>query len=91
MTGLGWAEEKVAHKENTPLGEREFTNLIYTFDPDAPRRLILSAHFDSKWFDGQGVSPPPCSLHFLEGADPSSSVRQTRPRRADTSSTLLRL
>lgn len=58
MTGLGWAEEKVAHKENTPLGEREFTNLVYTFDPDAPRRLVLSAHFDSKWFDGQGVSPP---------------------------------
>lgn len=56
MTGLGWHEEKISHKEKTPLGEREFTNLVYTFDPDAPRRLVLSAHFDSKWFDGEPVS-----------------------------------
>lgn len=56
MTKLGWAEEKISHKEETPMGEKEFTNLIYTFDPDAPRRIVLSAHFDSKWFDGEDVS-----------------------------------
>lgn len=27
-----------------------FTNLIYTFDPDAPRKLVLAAHFDSLYF-----------------------------------------
>jgi hypothetical protein len=40
----------------TPHGEVEFTNLVYTFDADAPRKLVLSAHFDSKWFKQGGVS-----------------------------------
>lgn len=36
--------------DSTPIGNVEFTNLAYTFDPTAPRRVILAAHFDSKWF-----------------------------------------
>lgn len=27
-----------------------FTNVIATKDPDAPRRVVLSAHYDSKYF-----------------------------------------
>lgn len=36
--------------DSTPYGDREFTNLIFTFDKDAPRRIVLAAHFDSKFF-----------------------------------------
>lgn len=41
---------------STPQGPTLFTNLVYTFDPDAPRKVVLSAHFDSKWFKEGGVS-----------------------------------
>lgn len=36
--------------DSTPYGDREFTNLVFTFDKDAPRRIVLAAHFDSKYF-----------------------------------------
>lgn len=40
----------------TPLGTKRFTNIIATLNPNAPRRLILAAHYDSKYFpdDGSG-------------------------------------
>lgn len=62
---LGWHEEQVSpfpdlaipqliiknpFKSDTPIGELDFTNLIYTFDPDAPRKIVIAAHFDSKYF-----------------------------------------
>lgn len=65
FTKLGWHEEQVwrvfSHRcrvlkaqtpfeGETPEGRIAFNNLIYTFDPDAPRKVVLSAHFDSKWF-----------------------------------------
>jgi hypothetical protein len=36
--------------DSTPIGDVTFTNLIYTFDPHAARRIVLTAHYDSKWF-----------------------------------------
>jgi hypothetical protein len=36
--------------DKTPIGDVEFTNLVYTFDPKASRRIVLTAHYDSKWF-----------------------------------------
>ncbi|KAK6907293.1 glutaminyl cyclase [Kwoniella mangroviensis CBS 10435] len=50
FTKLGWHEEKTPFRGTTPIGDIDFTNLIYTFDPSAPRKIILAAHFDSKWF-----------------------------------------
>jgi hypothetical protein len=44
------ADIQDAFKSETPIGEIDFTNLIYTFDPDAPRKIIIAAHFDSKYF-----------------------------------------
>jgi glutaminyl-peptide cyclotransferase len=44
------AEAQTRFTEDTPIGSVEFTNLIFTFDPGAARKIILSAHFDSKWF-----------------------------------------
>ena len=40
----------------TPLGMKRFTNIIATLNPNAQRRLIFAAHYDSKYFpdDGSG-------------------------------------
>jgi hypothetical protein len=35
---------------DTPIGKTKFNNLVYTFDPDAPRKVVIAAHFDSKYF-----------------------------------------
>ena len=34
---------------STPLGEKSFTNIVATMDPHIPRRLVLAAHYDSKY------------------------------------------
>ena len=33
-----------------PFGEKKFTNIIATLDPDVDKRLVLAAHYDSKYF-----------------------------------------
>ena len=33
-----------------PFGEKQFTNIIATLDPDVDKRLVLAAHYDSKHF-----------------------------------------
>ncbi|ORY27461.1 hypothetical protein BCR39DRAFT_538122 [Naematelia encephala] len=67
---LGWHEETTPFTGETPIGPVEFTNRIYTFDPEAPRRIVLAAHFDSKWFPdypanqfiGATDSAAPCAM-----------------------------
>lgn len=44
------ADTQTPFKWDTPIGETSFNNLIYTFDPEAPRKIIIAAHFDSKYF-----------------------------------------
>ena len=50
LRALDWHVEEDAFTDNTPYGPRLFTNIIATKDPAAPRRVILSAHYDSKYF-----------------------------------------
>lgn len=50
MRALNWHVEEDSFTDMTPYGEKPFTNVIATKNPDAPRRLILAAHFDSKYF-----------------------------------------
>ena len=38
----------------TPLGIKRFTNIIATVNPNAKRRLILAAHYDSKLYESEG-------------------------------------
>ncbi|TXT10919.1 hypothetical protein VHUM_01670 [Vanrija humicola] len=85
FTKLGWHEDKDRFKQQTPLGEVEFTNLIYTFDVDAPRKLVLSAHFDSKWFAQGGFigatdSSAPCAtlIDVAEALTPLLKARKER-------------
>ncbi|GAA5835348.1 hypothetical protein JCM9279_004515 [Rhodotorula babjevae] len=67
---LGWHIEKDEFDDSTPYGTKSFTNLVFTHDPSAPRRLVLSAHLDSKFFPthpedqfvGATDSAAPCAM-----------------------------
>ena len=50
MEKLNWHIEEDSFTDMTPYGEKRFTNVIATKDPDAIRRVVLAAHFDSKFF-----------------------------------------
>lgn len=50
LKALKWHVEEDTFTDATPIGERTFTNVIATKNPNAPRRLVLAAHFDSKYF-----------------------------------------
>ncbi|KNE60764.1 hypothetical protein AMAG_06120 [Allomyces macrogynus ATCC 38327] len=51
----------------TPLGTKPMANIIATWDATAPNRLILAAHYDSKYMPGQTFigatdSAAPCAM-----------------------------
>jgi glutaminyl-peptide cyclotransferase len=50
LKALNWHVEEDSFTDNTPIGRKQFTNIIATKDPTASRRVVLSAHFDSKYF-----------------------------------------
>ena len=72
----------------TPIGAVPFTNLIYTHDPSAPRRFVIAAHFDSKWFPkapqsgfiGATDSAAPCAMmmDLAEALTPLLDARRAR-------------
>jgi len=88
LKSLDWHIEEDQFTDNTPVGRRRFTNVIATKDPDAPRRVILSAHFDSKYFSsypqnqflGATDSAAPCAimLDLAEALNPLLEARMKR-------------
>ena len=67
MEDLDWAIEQDTFLDNTPYGEKEFNNIIATQNPNAPRKLVLACHFDSKYFKdfkfiGATDSAVPCAM-----------------------------
>ncbi|ORX33665.1 hypothetical protein BD324DRAFT_643833 [Kockovaella imperatae] len=94
---LGWHEEKDSFTDTTPIGQIDFTNLIYTFDPSAPRKIVLAAHFDSKWFpnypDNQFVgatdSAAPCAM-LLDLAENLTPLLRARQQRIEAGQGILR-
>jgi hypothetical protein len=84
--------EKDAFEDETPYGRKPFTNLVFTHDPSAPRRLVLSAHLDSKYFDthpedqfvGATDSAAPCAmmLDLATALTPWLDARRERVRDA---------
>ena len=50
LKALNWHIELDEFSDTTPIGPKRFTNIIATKDPNASRRVVLSAHFDSKYF-----------------------------------------
>ncbi|CEF61205.1 Peptidase M28 domain-containing protein [Strongyloides ratti] len=63
----GFDIEYDTFNDNTPYGVKQFKNIIATFDPSAPRRLVLACHYDSKILS-EGVmvaatdSAVPCAM-----------------------------
>lgn len=63
-----WHVEEDAFTEATPVfGSTRFHNVIATYDIDAPKRLVLAAHYDSKFFEdfefvGATDSAVPCAI-----------------------------
>lgn len=53
---LNWTVTLDEFDDVTPFGMKRFTNIIATLNPNAQRRLIFAAHYDSKYFpdDGSG-------------------------------------
>ena len=48
MSNSGWSVEEDRFSDQTPLGKKQFTNIISTQDPSAARRLVIACHYDSK-------------------------------------------
>lgn len=61
-----WHIETPSFEAQTPEGVRKMTNVIATRDPSAPRRLVLAAHYDSKFF-------PPGPMEGFIGATDSAA------------------
>ncbi|KIJ26435.1 hypothetical protein M422DRAFT_232796 [Sphaerobolus stellatus SS14] len=88
LKALNWHVEEDAFTDNTPEGSRLFTNVIATKNPKAPRRIVLAAHFDSKFFSsfpqnqfvGATDSAAPCAilLDLAEVLNPLLDARQKR-------------
>lgn len=82
--------EKDAFDADTPLGPKPMTNLVFTHDPSAPRRFVLSAHLDSKYFPthpadqfvGATDSAAPCAM-LLDLATALTPWLDARKRRVE--------
>ncbi|KAH7730894.1 Protein H27A22.1 a [Aphelenchoides avenae] len=67
LEGYGFHTEWDRFADRTPHGVKTFRNLIATYDPLAPRRLVLACHYDSKILPGQVFlaatdSAVPCAM-----------------------------
>ncbi|ORZ37776.1 putative glutaminyl-peptide cyclotransferase, partial [Catenaria anguillulae PL171] len=63
----GWTIELDSFEESTPMGKKPFANIVATRHPAARKRLVLAAHYDSKWFEtgafiGATDSAAPCAI-----------------------------
>ncbi|KAK9728899.1 hypothetical protein K7432_000722 [Basidiobolus ranarum] len=64
---LGWKIEEDRFNDTTPFGVKAFNNIIVSKFSNSPRKLILAAHFDSKYFPnndfvGATDSAVPCAI-----------------------------
>ena len=48
MERLNWHVNTDEFEQNTVIGPKNFSNIIATLNPEAPRRLIIACHYDSK-------------------------------------------
>ncbi|VDK55662.1 unnamed protein product [Anisakis simplex] len=67
VENAGFAVEYDSFVEFTPHGNKQFKNIIATFDPSAPRRFVLACHYESKIFPGANFigatdSAVPCAM-----------------------------
>ena len=88
LKDLGWHIDLDEFSDKTPIGVKRFRNIIATKDPNAARRVVLAAHYDSKYFPsypenqfvGATDSAAPCAilLDLAEALNPLFAERQQR-------------
>ncbi|KAK7038057.1 peptide hydrolase [Favolaschia claudopus] len=85
---LKWHVEQDAFDDKTPFGQKHFVNIIATKDPAASRRIIVAAHFDSKYFPepnrfvGATDSAAPCAI-MLDLAETLNTLLDERAHRLE--------
>ncbi|RDB21429.1 Glutaminyl-peptide cyclotransferase [Hypsizygus marmoreus] len=90
LKGLKWHIDIDEFTDKTPIGTKRFKNIVATKDPTAPRRVILSAHYDSKYastypdnqFLGATDSAAPCAM-MLDLAEALNPLLDSRKKRLD--------
>ncbi|KDN48884.1 hypothetical protein K437DRAFT_267543 [Tilletiaria anomala UBC 951] len=89
----GWQIETPEFIAATPQGKRKMTNIILTKNPAAPRKLVLAAHYDSKWFPSNSAmsefigatdSAAPCAI-LVDTALALDRLLDERDRKAQSS------
>uniref|UniRef100_A0A915Q7U1 Glutaminyl-peptide cyclotransferase n=1 Tax=Setaria digitata TaxID=48799 RepID=A0A915Q7U1_9BILA len=85
LSALGFTTEWDRFEEITPFGNKTFMTLIATHDPNAPKRLVLACHYDSKILEGENFigatdSAVPCAM-LLELASTIDSLSDNRKKR----------
>ncbi|GLB34720.1 putative peptidase M28 family protein [Lyophyllum shimeji] len=90
LKALQWHVEIDEFTDKTPIGTKRFRNIIATKDPTASRRVILAAHYDSKYsatypddqFVGATDSAAPCAM-MLDVAEALNPLLDERKKRLD--------
>jgi len=88
MQDFGWSVSLDTFTQDTVVGEKTFSNVIAHSDPNAKKFIVLTAHFDSKWFppqkDGKVFtaatdSAVPCAmiLNMLDNLNPAIRRRES--------------
>ncbi|KAI9484409.1 hypothetical protein BDB00DRAFT_774987 [Zychaea mexicana] len=65
----------------TPVGAVEFSNIVATYNPKAQKRLVFSAHYDSKYYEdfefiGATDSAVPCAMLMELGVALDDALRR---------------
>jgi len=91
LKALDWHIEEDEFTDETPIGRKRFVNVIATKDPEAPRKISVAAHYDSKYFPpdspeygflGATDSAAPCAI-LLDLAETLNPLLDERKHRAD--------
>lgn len=93
----GWHIDLDEFMDATPFGERKFTNIIATLNPDADRKLAIAAHYDSKvmtpendrYFVAASDSAVPCAMMLDFAKLLSEKAKQLKKDLSDVSPMLL--
>ncbi|KAM4628168.1 glutaminyl-peptide cyclotransferase-like a isoform 1-T1 [Polymixia lowei] len=70
----GWTVDLDSFLSPTPHGQVTFTNVIATLDPSAPRRLLLTCHYDSKALPPDPRAPEKVFLGASDSAVPCAVI-----------------
>jgi len=86
MSSLGWSIEEDSFEQNTVVGRVRFTNIIATLDPNAPRRMVIACHYDSKvtpqGFLGATDSAAPCAQMINLAKTLQSELNNSKGRKS---------